>query len=155
MRIGIIGYGAVASVHASEGELGAVYGPDAGKAKAFAKKHRIPVWTTELPELFSQIDAVLIASPSGAHFSQAHAALEAGVHALIELPPCESAEEAETLRALAARRGLVLRCAHTSRWLEPYRRIREWICEGRLGAIRQLAYMRHLILRQRSWTDDA
>lgn len=161
LGIGLAGYGAVAEVHArrlggnSSACLTVVYGPNRAKAEAFAARMGIPRATDRFEELLEASRAVIVASPTPSHFEQARAALERGRAVLVELPPCLSAAEAERLGEEAARRGSVLRCAHTSRYLEPYRRVREEIASGRLGTIFALQYTRCLRLRERSWQDDA
>ncbi len=161
IEIGLAGYGAVAEVHArrlrrnSAARLAAVYGPNREKAEDFARRLEIPRATDGLEELLEVSEAVIIASPTACHFEQAHAALARGRAVLVELPPCLSAAEAERLAEEAARRGSVLQCAHTSRYLAPYRRVREEIASGRLGTIFALQYTRCLRLRARSWQDDA
>lgn len=161
VEIGLAGYGAVAEVHArrlagnTSGRPVAVYGPNRAKAEAFAARMGIPRATDCFEELLEASRAVIVASPTASHFEQARAALGRGRAVLVELPPCLSAAEAERLGEEAARRGLVLQCAHTSRYLAPYRRVREEITSGRLGRIYAVLYTRCLKLRERSWQDDA
>ncbi len=159
MRVALIGYGAVAVIHsrrlAGYAKLISVFGPDETKARTFAQAHEIPNAYVDLERALAGSDAAIICSPSALHFEQAKAALEAGVHVLVELPACVSVAEAETLSAVARSRRLVLQCAHTSRYAEPYRRVSEWIKTGALGEIRHVHYIRCIPPRKRSWTDDA
>jgi predicted dehydrogenase len=161
VEIGLAGYGAVAEVHARRlggnrsARLAAVYGPNRAKAQAFAHRMGIPQATDRFEELLEASQAVIVASPTASHFEQARAALERGRAVLVELPPCLTAAEAQKLGEEAARRGLVLHCAHTSRYLEPYRRVREEIASGRLGRLFAVHYTRCLKVRERSWQDDA
>lgn len=159
LRIAIIGYGAVAEIHARqlaarpEIALASVFGPQLEKAAAFAAAHGIANPTADFSKAIALADAAIICSPSPLHFAQAAACLEAGVHALVELPPCETADEAARLDELA--RNHVAMCAHTSRFLSPYLQIKRLIETGALGAIQQVSYLRHIAPRQRGWTDDA
>lgn len=161
IRVAIIGYGAVAAIHARqlarqpEVALAVVSGPDREKAAVFAAAHNVAHHTDDLNEAMEQADAAIIASPSPLHFEQARLSLQAGAHTLVELPPCETLAEAEALAELANTRGSLLRCAHTSRYLAPYLRIKQLIQSGALGQIEQINYLRHLAPRERSWTDDA
>ena len=82
----------------------------------------------------------MIASPSPMHFEQGMRSLDRHIPALIELPACASLQEANELATSAATAGIIVRCAHTSRYLEPYCKIATWIAEGRLGAIQQVYY---------------
>ncbi|HZT33232.1 MAG TPA: Gfo/Idh/MocA family oxidoreductase [Bryobacteraceae bacterium] len=159
LRLAVSGYGAVAAIHAAQARgharLTAVYGPREAKARAFAEAHGFERSAGTLEEALRDADAILICSPSPQHFEQAAQALDAGVSALVELPACGSREEAATLAEKAARRGVVVQCAHTSRYLEPYAKLGGWLREGRLGAIEQITYWRHMEPRSRSWVDDA
>lgn len=159
MRIALIGYGAVAAAHAralpSHAELAAVFGPDPVKAEAFARAHGAIRAATDLETALCRADAAIVCSPSPRHYEHAAAALAAGVSTLVELPACASLEQARRLDALARAAHRNLQCAHTSRYLEPYRRIGGWIRAGVLGEIRQVTYVRAILPRTRSWTDDA
>lgn len=157
MRVGIVGYGGVAAVHASQlkqiGDvrLSVVCGPDAAKAQRFAAAHTVESATTDLKEAAERMDAAIVCSPSGAHHVQTMSLLRAGLRVLVELPACGSAAEALEI----AEAGGEVSCAHTSRYLQPYRRMREWIADGTLGGVSQVHFIRHIPPRNRSWTDDA
>ena len=164
MRIAIIGYGAVAEIHARqlaaqpEIALASVFGPQWEKSTAFAAAHGIANPTDDFGKAIALADAAIICSPSPLHFAQTAACLEAGVHALVELPPCETADDAAQLDELARQRNRVVMCAHTSRFLKPYLQIKQLLRAGALGEIQQISYLRHIAPRQRgerSWTDDA
>ena len=160
MRIVIVGCGAVAAIHASRLRAAGVpivgvCGSTIEKARSFAAAHGIEHAATDLDSALDGAGAAIVASPSGLHHQQALRALERWLHVLVELPPCASSAQAETLARMAAESNLALQCAHTSRYLDPYRRIRTWILENRLGAIRQIQYFRSIVLSQRSWIDDA
>ncbi|MCU1258991.1 MAG: ligC 1 [Bryobacterales bacterium] len=160
MRIAIVGCGAVAAIHASRlraagTPMVGICGSSLGKAQAFAAAHGIERAAADLDAALMDADAAIVASPSEAHFGQAMRALERRAHVLVELPPCASTAQAETLGRIAAGARRILQCAHTSRYLEPYRRVRRWIQEGRFGEIRQVHYVRGVVPSRRSWTDDA
>jgi 2-hydroxy-4-carboxymuconate semialdehyde hemiacetal dehydrogenase len=157
VRVAILGYGAVAAVHVrglAEPPV-AIFGPNEEKARRFAAQHGIPLATASMEEAVAGADAAIVCSPTPRHAEQARATLEAGVNVLVELPACGSLDEALALGNLAETRGRVLQCAHTSRYLEPFRRLGEWIRAGELGEIWQIRYWRTIPPRSRSWTDDA
>src|SRR5437868_3967437 len=56
----------------------------------------------------TELDAVLIATPPYLHYEQAKAALERGLHVLLEKPMTIRSAEAWELAALAKERGLLL-----------------------------------------------
>jgi 2-hydroxy-4-carboxymuconate semialdehyde hemiacetal dehydrogenase len=161
MRIALIGYGAVAAIHAravlaSKGSaLATIIGPDLARAQAFAETHGAAGACTDIEQGLADVDAAIIASPSALHFEQAQACLERGRHALIELPAVQSLAQAEQLADTAAAHGCVLQCATTSRFMRPYQMVGRWLAEGRLGELRNLQYWRAIAPRKRSWIDDA
>jgi 2-hydroxy-4-carboxymuconate semialdehyde hemiacetal dehydrogenase len=161
LRIAFIGHGAVGSVHARRltnypgVTLAAVFGPDRELAEAFALSHRVMQVFNTIEEAISQADLAIICSPSPLHYQQAHECLTFGVNTLLEMPPCETAAEAEELEAIAKHKGARLQCAHSSRYLAPYIRITECIQKQALGAVQQVLYLRHMSPRKRDWDDDA
>ena len=161
MKLAIIGYGAVASIHARKAlaqpgvQITAVSGPRRDKAANFASTYGIANYTDRLSEALRHAEAAIICSPSSAHFDQACECLKAGIHTLVELPPCGGLKEAEWLATLAAKHDVLVRCAHTSRYLSPFMRLRECLRAGDLGEVEQVSYVRHHVLRERSWTDSA
>jgi 2-hydroxy-4-carboxymuconate semialdehyde hemiacetal dehydrogenase len=161
MRVAMIGCGAVGSIHAANLtkqrgiELTAVYSPDFESASSFASAHRILKIADSVKSACTEADAAIICSPSGLHFEQARECLNAGLHTLIELPACGSLQEAEELEAEARRHGVLLGCAHTARYLEPYARIQSALDDGWVGDIQAISYLRCPHLQLRTWTDNA
>ena len=161
LKIAMIGYGAVGAIHASvmaaepELELRAIYGPKPEKASAFASAHGFQNACPTIAEALAGANVAIVASPSGLHFQQAYECLDHGLHTLVELPPCLSGAEAEALGELARRRGVLLGCAHTSRFVAPYLRIRHSIRSNVLGPLQEFNYTRHHHLRERTWADNA
>lgn len=158
--IAIVGCGAVASIHArrlrSAGvSIAIVCGSEMGKALAFAATHKVERAVADLDSALEASDIVIIASPSGLHYQQALRALEQRAHVLVELPACASVAQAENLRRAAIRSNVSLQCAHTSRYLEPYRQIGRHLHANRLGRVRHINYFRCVVPSKRSWRDDA
>lgn len=159
MRLGIIGYGAIAAVHASvlrsmPGVEVRAWGPDQARTMAFAREHDV-VPSRRLRDHLDGLDGVVIASPSGLHQRQATTAIRAGVATLVELPACPSAAAGMRLERLASDRGVALESTHTSRYLEPFQVVGEVIAQGGVGDVRRVAYRRNLEPRARTWVDDA
>lgn len=161
IRVAMIGYGAVGSIHAAqlqtaqEAEIVSVYGPHGDKAAAFASTHGIARVCPTIAEALSGAQVAIVCSPSAAHFSQTCECLEQGIHTLVEMPPCANATQAEELRTIAQRRGAMLGCAHTSRFVTPYAQVKDCLTAGLLGEIQAIHYVRYHKLRDRSWRDDA
>jgi predicted dehydrogenase len=107
------------------------------RAEAFARQYGAAVHYGSYEELARdpEVDAVYIASPHRFHCEQARLCLEAGKPVLLEKPFTVNASQASDLITLAKGRGLFLMEAMWSRYLPVYRRVREWLEEGRIGTI--------------------
>lgn len=161
IRVALIGCGAVGSIHAAQlagqhdVELAAVYSPVSEVARRFAGQYGVRAAASSVEEAVSVADAAIVCSPSPLHFEQTKICMRAGRHVLVELPPCGEAREAEDLGRIARQQHVMVGCAHTSRYLEPYVRIHAALCSGLLGEIQEISYLRYLQLRPRSWVDNA
>ena len=161
MRVAMIGCGAVGSIHAAylasqpDVELTTVYSPEPGSAVTFAGRYGVRTIAASVEDAVAATDAAIVCSPSAVHFEQARACLRAGQHTLIELPPCSEPREAEELGTIARQQGVVVGCAHTSRYLVPYAHVQAAIQSGLLGQIQEISYIRYPQLRPRAWIDNA
>lgn len=88
-------------------------------------------------ELFarSDVDLIVIASPTPQHAPQATAALRAGKHVVIEKPVCPTAAECSDLAQLARQSGRKLAVFQNRRWDSDFLTLRKLIDDGRLGTI--------------------
>jgi predicted dehydrogenase len=94
-------------------QLVAVVDPDARKGNPLAQAMRVGTVAKDLSEILEQgIHAVHICSPLSTHFALTRQAAEAGLHALVEKPLAESAEEASVLLDIAQRNSTVLCPTH-------------------------------------------
>jgi len=122
MNVAIIGDGHIANWHA-EALAGAaarvtlVVGKHANLARAFAARHGLAAWTTDLDAALGDraIGAVIVATPSEHHAAMTLAALDAGKHVLVEAPMAMSAAAAERMAERAAASGLSLAVCHPLR----------------------------------------
>lgn len=166
--VALLGYGAIAEVHAlGLRRLGArlvvVAGPDRDKAQAFATEYGFEHARTDAQDAITMrgVDAVVIASPTSEHARQARQCIEAGRHALVEIPLSRSWPEGRDLVELAASADRTLGVCHTLRFAESMRRALDHL-EGLSGPptnvlARSLLRRRGNVGwtgRQRSWTDD-
>jgi predicted dehydrogenase len=140
MKFAIAGAGYIAAIHAKAiknngGEITAVVEKFTDKAEPFVKKFRIKRQFATVEELLKAggADALVIGTPNFLHAPQAIAALEAGVHVLVEKPMAMSVAEAEKMLAVSAKSGAKLMVAHCWR----FDRDVNWLKAqtGRLGKI--------------------
>ena len=88
------------------------------------------------------LDFIDIASPPAFHAAAVRMALDAGVNVLVEKPLCLSSADFEELGRLAAKKSRVLMCVHNWKHAPAYRRARELIDAGDLGAVRYISLTR-------------
>jgi predicted dehydrogenase len=85
--------------------------------------------------LQSDVDLVVVASPSGLHAAHTRTALESGFHVVLDKPPAYDAAEFEGLIDLAATRQRELIVFHNRRWDSEYRTVQAILDEGHLGTV--------------------
>lgn len=130
MRVAVLGLGSAGSRHADlAAELGhRVVGYDPNQARGSG----VPRVASE-HEAIAAADAVIVATPSGLHASQATRALEAGRHVLVEKPLATDAEDAERVAEAAMRAGTVCGIAMNLRFHPGLVALKRLLGEGRLG----------------------
>ena len=144
VRIGIIGMGNIGRHHAgylldgkvSRAQLIAVCSTSPGKLDAYQAKG-LHVFDDGLKLIQSrQVDAVIVATPHYQHTALGIAALEAGVHLMVEKPISAHKADAERLIAVAKKHPRVKFSGMFQLRVEPrYTRIQKLIQSGELGAI--------------------
>jgi predicted dehydrogenase len=150
VRIGIIGAGWWAtSAHIPaikshpDAELVAVQSREKAKAEKIARDFGAKYACTSLEEILAlkELDAVIVASTPNVHHAQAKAALERGLHVLVEKPMTFTAGEARDLVKTAARKKLhlLISCPwhFTAHGVEARRRIQS----GALGEIKMISVL--------------
>ena len=157
-RVAILGCGQVSPDHlvgwsrASGATLVAACDPMRERAEARARDFGIPRAYTDPREMFEREkpDVVDIITPRETHADMIRLAAEHGVHALCEKPLCPTLVEAEALlREIGGRIRLMVN--ENWRYRDYYRRIGEWIRDGRLGTLThfRIALTRSNMLRDR------
>ncbi len=142
LRFGIIGPGTIAHVHcrairqAANAEVVAVYGRNLERAQAFAAQYELAAYH-DLDAFLSRsdLDAVTIASASGAHLEAGLAAARHGKHILCEKPLEITSRRAEDLIVACARNGVRLGVLFQARFDDSTRIARRAIARGRLGRV--------------------
>ena len=142
VRIGIIGMGNMGRFHANDlldgkvprGELAAVGSTSPHKLDEYKEKGVQIFGSGEEMIASGAIDALLIATPHYQHTSLGVAALEAGLHIMVEKPISAHKADAERLIAAAAERPHQVFGAMFQLRVEPrYQKIRELVQGGELG----------------------
>ena len=95
-------------------------------------------------------DVVSIVVPTGLHQEVALAALEAGVHVLVEKPVASSVEQGKEIAAAARRRGLKATVGHVERFNPAVAELKRRLDEGSLGRVYQVKARRVGPFQQRT-----
>lgn len=143
MRIGLIGAGAVAALHARAAgllpdvEMTAVCDLDAGAAASVADPIGAQVFTDYRDLITSgTTDAVIVNTPHALHREMAVAAAEVGLHVLVEKPMAVGLEACDAMVLAAERAGVVLRVGHIQHFLPEKTVLAAAIASGAIGQVR-------------------
>lgn len=139
MRVAIAGVGVAGGWYAGivqslEGaELVAALRSPGGDTGAVERGWGVPCHTRWEDLLRERPEALIVATPSGLHYTQAKEALEAGLHVLVDKPLTLQAEEAQELITLSRRGGLRLGVVFQRRADPVYRAVKKALHVGALG----------------------
>jgi len=135
---------------------------DLDKTGEVAAKYGIGHVTTNLDDSLarSDVDAVILCTPTQMHAEQALACLKAGKHVQAEIPLCDKLEDGQAVVALQQKTGLVAMCGHTRRFNPSHRYVHKKIKAGEFN-IQQMDVQTYFFRRTnmnalgqpRSWTD--
>ena len=120
-RVGVVGAGGLGQHHVrimgelDEAQLVGFYESRPERAAEIARTLGARGFAS-LDELLAEVDAVTIVVPTPAHHEVARAALERGVHVLVEKPITTTLEQADELLALAKKRGALVQIGHVERF---------------------------------------
>lgn len=121
LRIGIVGAGWAAAEHCKtlarlEGiTIAAVADPDARRSLDLARPHQAGAYPTATEMIADEtLDAVVVATPPGAHREASIEAIEAGLSVFLEKPISRSVDDAWAIVAAATRANAV--CAVGYQW---------------------------------------
>jgi 2-hydroxy-4-carboxymuconate semialdehyde hemiacetal dehydrogenase len=168
MKICLAGAGAFGIKHVEalanidDVEIVSLVGRTREPTEEVARKYGIPRVATDLAEPLASpdIDAVILATPTQLHASQAIACLNAGKHVQVEIPLADNLPAAEAVARRQRETGLVAMVGHTRRFNPSHQWVHERIVSGELN-IQQMDVQTFFFRRRninalgqpRSWTD--
>ncbi|AMO24643.1 hypothetical protein GCM10027034_10350 [Ramlibacter solisilvae] len=139
-----------------------VIGRELDKTREVAAKYGIGHVATGLDESLarSDVDAVILCTPTQMHAAQALACLKAGKHVQVEIPLCDKLSDGQAVVALQQKTGLVAMCGHTRRFNPSHQYVHKKIAAGEFN-IQQMDVQTYFFRRTnmnalgqpRSWTD--
>ena len=143
-------------------EVISLIGRELEKTREVAAKYGIAHVTTDLAEslALSDVDAVILCTPTQMHASQSLACLQAGKHVQVEIPLADRWTDAEAVVQAAKQSGLVAMCGHTRRFNPSHQWVHNKIAAGEFH-IQQMDVQTYFFRRTnmnalgqpRSWTD--
>jgi len=137
-------------------------GRELAKTSEIAKKYGIEHVSTDLQDSLnlSEVDAVILCTPTQMHAEQARACMNAGKHVQVEIPMADSLADSQSLVELQKKTGLVAMCGHTRRFNPSHQYVHQKIKAGEFH-IQQMDVQTYFFRRTnmnalgqpRSWTD--
>ena len=168
MKIALAGAGAFGEKHLDglkniDGvEVVSLVSRNIDATRATAAKYGIAHATTDLAEslAMSEVDAVILCTPTQMHAAQAIQCMAAGKHVQVEIPLADSLADAEAVLTKQRETGLVCMVGHTRRFNPSHQYVHDRIVAGDI-ALQQMDVQTYFFRRQninakgapRSWTD--
>ena len=130
-RFGVIGGGLIAqavhlpNLHANAAvELVAIADPSAETSAGLAAKYGLRASYLDWREMLQaeELDAVVVCSPHSTHAAIVHAAIELGIHSLVEKPLCIDPADARAIAVAAAAAGVIVQVGYMKRFDPAYER---------------------------------
>ncbi|OWZ19741.1 Oxidoreductase [Phytophthora megakarya] len=142
ISVGLVGFGTGSSVfHAplllSSGqfELTHVLERSTSKSQVLSPAPKIVRSMDEL--LATDVQLVVISTPTTVHFEQAKQAMEAKRHVVVDKPLCVTAQQAEALCALAKANNVLFSVFHNRRFDSDFITLRSLMEDGTLGQVQK------------------
>jgi 2-hydroxy-4-carboxymuconate semialdehyde hemiacetal dehydrogenase len=169
MRVALAGAGAFGIKHLDalariDGVvIAAVVSRRLDQAHEVAEKYGAPLATTELSDVLhsSDVDAVILATPTQMHAQQAIDTMRAGKHVQVEIPLADSWSDAQAVAATQRETGLVCMVGHTRRFNPSHQWLHHRIQAEELRVLQmdvQTYFFRRTNMnalgQPRSWTDN-
>jgi 2-hydroxy-4-carboxymuconate semialdehyde hemiacetal dehydrogenase len=143
-------------------EVVSLVGRDLTNTREVAARYGIGHVATDLADslALSEVDAVILCTPTQMHAAQAIACLKAGKHVQVEIPLADSLADAREVVQLQRETGLVAMCGHTRRFNPSHQWVHRRIAQGELK-LQQMDVQTYFFRRTnmnalgqpRSWTD--
>lgn len=158
IKIGIIGSGFIAGVHASilardeRVKVSSVHDLIADRAQQLARAHDAAV-AASAEEVIERSDAVFVTTPNTRHVPLALAAIDAGKHVFCEKPLATTIADAETVFEKAQRSNSVFQVGHNRRFAPVYATLKRLLSETHQPHSAHVKMNRGELLKP-EWTGD-
>jgi predicted dehydrogenase len=147
LEIGVIGFGwhaAYAHMPAFQdverAEVVAISRRNADRLALAQKEFAVPHAYTDWREMLDQVslDAVVVCTPQNVHAEPTIAALERGLHVLVEKPMALTGADARAMARAAEKAERVLMVGYNGRGLPSWRTAKRVLAAGTIGPVRQV-----------------
>ena len=158
LKIGIMGAGYIASVHAGvlarddRVQITAIYDIDPVAAERLAGSHNCTAVATPL-ELLERSDAVYITTPNTQHVSLSLAAIETGKHVFCEKPLATNVADAEVVCEKSQESQGIFQVGHNRRFAPVYAKLKQMLAETHKPHSAHVKMNRGELLKP-EWTGD-
>ncbi|MDV2116547.1 Gfo/Idh/MocA family oxidoreductase [Alcaligenes faecalis] len=168
VKIALVGAGAFGIKHLDglaripDAQVTYIVSSTQAKAQEVAQKYGVPHASGDLNEALasSEVDAVILCTPTQMHAAQTLACLKAGKHVQVEIPLADTLAGAQEVLQVQQEKGLVAMVGHTRRFNPSHQWIHQKIQAGELN-IQQMDVQTYFFRRSntnalgkpRSWTD--
>lgn len=159
LKIGIMGAGYIAGVHASvlardeRVQLTAIYDVVPAAAERLARSHNAIAVATPL-EILERSDAVYITTPNTQHVSLAIAAIETGKHVFCEKPLATNVPDAERVFEKSKHSPAIFQVGHNRRFAPVYATLKQMLFETHTPHSAHVKMNRGELLKP-EWTGDS
>jgi predicted dehydrogenase len=143
-------FGAFALAHPERLRVVAVAEPREERRRIFAERHALgpeacfPDWKEALDVRAPARDAAIVATDDMGHVEPAIAALERGLHVLLEKPIAPTLPECVRVVRAGERAGRILQIGHVLRYSRFYRTVHELLTAGRVGRVLTVDMKEHV-----------
>ncbi len=139
--VGIIGFGRIGAEHAAwlsqaKGINGVAVADGTPARQDLARQRSLRVYS-KVEQLLedSEVDAILVATPTAMHFEHTMMSLAAGKHVLVEKPMALDLEQSQRMFSEASERQLVLSVFQNRRWDLDYLTVRQAVQSNVFGKL--------------------
>lgn len=144
-RVALVGFGLGGSVfhapliEATAGlELRAIVTSDPGRRESAQRRYPRAAIVEGIDQIVhspADWDLVVVTTPNSSHLGLALAAVDAGIHVVVDKPITPTSAEAGRLARLARRRGVTVIPYHNRRWDGDFMTVRDLVRTGQLGQV--------------------
>lgn len=131
-RIGVLGAGHLGRIHIQqlcelpEWRLAGFHDPDPARRASVSEEFGTTGFADAM-DLFAEVDAIDIVTPTVTHHDLASKAMAMGKHVFIEKPVANTVEEAHDLLERAARAGVIVQVGHVERFNPAFQAARPYL----------------------------